>query len=145
MLPEDFDDFEDGDGCPEEGPGKPTVRISGTQLLLSNKIYFDYDKTTIKKISHPILDALAEALQANPQIKKVRVEGHTDNEGTEEYNLTLATERAKAVVDYLVGKKVAVERLTYEGYGFTRPKASNRTEEGRAINRRVEFTILEKE
>lgn len=145
MIPEDKDDFEDEDGCPEEGPGKPTVTITDSQLLISSKIYFDVDKDTIKKVSHPILDALAQALIDNPQIKRVRVEGHTDNEGTEEYNLDLSTRRAKSVVDYLIGKGVPPERLTHKGYGFTKPKASNKTEEGRAINRRVEFTILEKE
>jgi outer membrane protein OmpA-like peptidoglycan-associated protein len=145
MVPEDADDYEDEDGCPEEGPGKPTVSITDTRLLLSSKVYFDYDKAVIKEVSHPILDAVAEALQRNPYIKKVRVEGHTDNEGTEDYNRQLSEDRARAVVEYLVGKGVAEERLTFEGYGFTRPKASNRTDEGRAINRRVEFTILEKE
>ena len=145
MIPEDADDYEDEDGCPEEGPGKPTVSITDTQLLVSSKIYFDYDKATIKRVSHPILDAVAEALTSNEYIRLVRVEGHTDNEGTEDYNMELSVSRARAVVEYLVGKGVAKERLTYKGYGFTAPKASNRTEEGRAINRRVEFTILEKE
>jgi outer membrane protein OmpA-like peptidoglycan-associated protein len=145
MIAEDKDNFEDEDGCPEEGPGKPTVTITDTQLLISSKIYFDFNKDNIKEVSYPILDAVAEALLANPHIVQVRVEGHTDNEGTEEYNLDLSTRRAKAVVEYLIGKDVPAERLTFEGYGFTKPKASNKTAEGRAINRRVEFTILQKE
>lgn len=145
MIPEDKDKFEDEDGCPEEGPGKPTVTITDTQLLISSKVYFDFNKDIIKKVSYPILDVVAQALLENPHIRKVRVEGHTDNEGTEEYNLDLSTRRANAVAEYLIGKGVPAERLTYEGYGFTKPKASNKTEEGRAINRRVEFTILQKE
>lgn len=142
MIPEDMDNYRDDDGCPEEGPGKATVKITDTQLMVSSKIYFDFDKNTIKEVSYPILDAVAEALLANPHILRIQVEGHTDNEGTEEYNLTLSEARAKAVVDYLVSKGVPLERLSYKGYGFSRPKASNTSEEGKAINRRVEFTIM---
>jgi OOP family OmpA-OmpF porin len=75
----------------------------------------------------------------------VQIEGHSDNEGTSDYNLALSENRAKAVMEYLISKNVPPGRLTYKGYGFTRPKASNKSEEGKAINRRVEFTIMEKE
>lgn len=145
MIPEDKDAYEDEDGCPEEGPGKATVKITDTQLLLSSKVYFDYNRASVKEVSHPILDAVVEALEANPHIRKLRVEGHTDNEGTEEYNQKLSEDRAKAVVEYLVSRGVDEERLEFVGHGFTVPKASNDTEEGRAINRRVEFTIMSKE
>jgi outer membrane protein OmpA-like peptidoglycan-associated protein len=145
MIPEDFDDFEDDDGCPEEGPGKASVKITDTQLLISSKVYYDYDKVAIKEVSYPILNAVAEALNNNPSVKKVQIEGHSDNEGTETYNQKLSENRAKAVRKYLINKKVAPQRLIYKGYGFSRPKASNRTEEGKAINRRVEFTIVEKD
>ncbi|MBN2525609.1 MAG: OmpA family protein [Deltaproteobacteria bacterium] len=141
MVPEDKDDFEDDDGCPEEGPGKATVEITDSQLLLSSKVYFDYNKSEINAISYEILDKVAETLKNNPDITHVSVEGHTDNEGTESYNVQLSESRAKAVVDYLVGKSVERDRLSYKGFGFSRPKASNTTEEGRAINRRVEFKI----
>ncbi len=142
MIPEDMDGYQDEDGCPEEGPGKAVVKITDTQLLVSSKIYFDFDKASIKEVSYPILDAVAEALLANPHLQRVQVEGHTDNEGTEEYNVSLSEARAKSVADYLVSKGVPQERLTYKGYGFSRPKASNTSEEGKAINRRVEFTII---
>jgi outer membrane protein OmpA-like peptidoglycan-associated protein len=142
FIPEDVDKYEDEDGCPEEGPGKPTVKITDTQLLVSSKIYFDFDKATIKEVSYPILDAVAETIVGNPHITQIRIEGHTDNEGLESYNQALSEERAKSVMDYLIGKGVPETRLSYKGYGFTRPKASNDTEEGKAINRRVEFTII---
>ncbi|MBN2804362.1 MAG: OmpA family protein [Deltaproteobacteria bacterium] len=141
LLEEDKDNFEDDDGCPEEGPGKETVKITDSQLLLSSKIYFDYGKTEIKEISYGILDKVAETLNNNPNVTHVTVEGHTDNEGTKEFNLELSESRAKSVVEYLIGKNVDEKRLTYKGFGFDRPKASNETEEGRAINRRVEFKI----
>ena len=143
MIPEDKDQFEDEDGCPEEGSGKSAVKITDTQLLVSSKIYFDYNKTSIKEVSFPILDAVAEALIANPYIRKILVEGHTDNEGTEEYNRGLSEKRARAVMQYLISKDVPKERLSYKGYGFSRPKASNDSEVGKAINRRVEFTIIQ--
>ena len=73
----------------------------------------------------------AEALAGNAQIKLVRVEGHTDNEGSEDYNLKLSEDRAKAVMDYLVSKNVHEERLTYKGYGFSKPKASIALKRGR--------------
>ena len=141
MIPEDKDQYEDEDGCPEEGPGKPTVKITDTQLLISSKIYFDYDKVVIKSVSYPILDAVAETIIANPYIEKIRIEGHTDNEGTQEYNQDLSEKRAQAVMEYLIEKGVPAERLSFKGYGFSRPKASNDSEVGKAINRRVEFTI----
>jgi len=144
LIPDalDVDQYEDDDGCPEEGPGKPTVKITDSQLLISSKVYFDYDKDTIKEVSHPILDAVAEALIANPYIKKIRIDGHTDNEGTTEYNMDLSKRRAKAVRNYLVEKGVEKVRLSYKGFGFSSPKASNDSEEGKAINRRVEFKIV---
>ncbi len=142
MVPENFDGFEDEDGCPEEGPGKSMVKVTDTQLLLSSKIYFDYNKVTIKPISFPILDAVAETIIANTFIQKLRIEGHTDNEGTEAYNRSLSEQRAKTVMEYLVEKGVPKERLESVGYGFSQPKASNDSEPGRAINRRVEFTIV---
>jgi len=145
LIAEDKNGYQDEDGCPEGGPGKPTVKITDSQLLLSTKVYFDFNKAIVSPISYGILDAVAEAMLNNPQIKVIRVEGHTDNDGTPEYNLELSKSRAQAVVDYLIGKSVPAERLTYEGYGFEKPKASNTSEEGRAINRRVEFTIVQKE
>jgi len=67
---------------------------------------------------------------------------HTDNQGLEESNLTLSNSRAKAVVEYLIKKGVPTEQLTYQGLGESEPIASNEKEEGRRLNRRVEFVIL---
>jgi outer membrane protein OmpA-like peptidoglycan-associated protein len=80
-------------------------------------------------------------MQENPQIK-VQVSGHTDNVGSPADNLKLSNNRAKAVVDYLVSKGIDIKRLTWKGYGETKPVADNKTEEGRALNRRTEFTIV---
>jgi len=81
-------------------------------------------------------------LRDNPQLEKVRVEGHTSGEGGRRHNVKLAKKRAKAVVAYLVAAGVDAERLKAAGYGDKRPLSDNDTPEGRARNRRVAFTIL---
>jgi outer membrane protein OmpA-like peptidoglycan-associated protein len=86
------------------------------------------------------LDKLVEVLQENPALK-VEISGHTDNTGNARDNLTLSANRAKSIVEYLIGKGIAGNRLTYKGYGDTQPIASNDTEAGRAKNRRTSFTI----
>ena len=78
-----------------------------------------------------------------PAHKRVRVEGHTDDAGNREHNIDLSFRRAKAVVEYLKSRGVAPERLEYMGYGGTKPLADNRTPEGRALNRRVQFTLVD--
>jgi outer membrane protein OmpA-like peptidoglycan-associated protein len=81
-------------------------------------------------------------LKANPQIAKVRVEGHTDSVGSDETNLTLSQGRAESVMKYLTDKGVDASRLEAKGFGESKPLADNKTEEGRAKNRRVEFVIV---
>jgi OOP family OmpA-OmpF porin len=90
------------------------------------------------------LDAAVEVLLANPSAR-LRAEGHTDNVGSAEANLVLSAERAQAVVDYLVAGGVEPDRLVAIGHGEQRPLASNRTAEGRAVNRRIEFTVRNRE
>jgi outer membrane protein OmpA-like peptidoglycan-associated protein len=86
------------------------------------------------------LDKLVTLLQENPTIK-IEIGGHTDNVGKAADNLTLSDHRAKAVVDYLQGKRIDPARLTAKGYGMTQPVADNATPEGRALNRRTEMKI----
>ncbi|MDP3936896.1 MAG: DUF4892 domain-containing protein [Deltaproteobacteria bacterium] len=102
-------------------------------------IYFDTDKADIKPESKPTLDEIAKLLTSEPTLE-VMVVGHTDNVGTPEYNLGLSQKRAQAVVNALSSVYgVAPTRLSNSGAGLTSPVASNRTEEGRAKNRRVEL------
>jgi outer membrane protein OmpA-like peptidoglycan-associated protein len=86
------------------------------------------------------LDKLLQVLSENPSLK-VEIGGHTDNVGKPEDNLKLSTNRAKAIVDYLVGKGIDIKRMSYKGYGATQPVADNAAEEGRAKNRRTTFTV----
>jgi outer membrane protein OmpA-like peptidoglycan-associated protein len=124
----------------EEAP-KPSVKAK--KITIDQKIHFDFDKATIKKESYGILDDVASVLKSNPQIKKVRVEGHTDSIGSDTYNQKLSEKRANAVKDYLVGKGIEASRLEAVGYGESRPIADNKTAAGRAQNRRTEFNVVE--
>ena len=97
----------------------------------------------IRPVSYPIVDDVADLLRRNPQIRRVRVEGHTDWIGSDAYNQKLSENRARAVRDYLIQKGVEPSRLEAVGYGESRPVADNNTVQGRARNRRTEFTVLQ--
>jgi outer membrane protein OmpA-like peptidoglycan-associated protein/tetratricopeptide (TPR) repeat protein len=115
-------------------------RVSvGSRIILRN-IFFDFDQATLKKESTAELQNLLDIMTEMPKMK-IEISGHTDSKGSAEYNKKLSERRAKAVVDYLVAKGVAPDRLTYKGYGMERPLVSNDDEEGRALNRRTEFLI----
>ena len=102
-------------------------------------IYFDFASDKIKPESEPVLREIADALNHNPAWK-LRVEGHTDNIGGDQYNLDLSQRRAEAVKLALVTRyHIAADRLTPQGFGATRPKEPNDTLAGRARNRRVEL------
>jgi len=101
-------------------------------------IHFDTNKAVIKAESEGIVDQIAAMLKANSSLK-LSVEGHTDSTGDAKANKTLSEQRAKAVVDAMVKKGIAAARLASAGYGAEKPVADNRSEEGRAKNRRVEL------
>jgi outer membrane protein OmpA-like peptidoglycan-associated protein len=111
----------------------------GTTVVLKN-IFFDFNESTLKKESFEELDRLVDYL--NHHKVKIEIGGHTDDQGSDEYNDRLSQNRAKAVYDYLVGKGISADRLEYHGYGKRKPIADNATEEGRAANRRTEFRII---
>ena len=121
----------------------PVVRIEKERIVVDDKIHFEHDSATIKAESHNLLNQIAQVLKDNPHVKKVRIEGHTDDTGTAAYNKKLSKERAAAVRDYLVAQGIEAARLTAEGLGQTRPIADNATDEGKAKNRRVEFHITD--
>ncbi len=102
-------------------------------------ILFDFDKDIVKPESKPTLDEIAKLLQGKPDLK-LKIVGHTDNQGTADYNLDLSRRRAANVVAALTGSYgIAPDRLSSDGAGLTQPVASNDSEEGRAKNRRVEL------
>lgn len=125
---------------PEEE--KDTLR-AGRAFVLQN-ILFETDKDRLLPQSYVELNRLHAILLEYPQMK-IEIQGHTDDRASAEHNLDLSQRRAKAVVNYLKSKDISPERLSWKGFGETRPIASNETEEGRSLNRRVEFMIVSME
>jgi OmpA-OmpF porin, OOP family len=139
--PEDKDDYQDEDGCPEKNP---RVVLGKGKIVITEQIYFDVNKTTIKQESFDILYEVAKVVNDNEQLDRIRVEGHTDGDGSDKSNLKLSDGRSKAVVEFLVSKGgVKRDRLFAKGYGEGCPIDSNDTTEGKSRNRRSEFVILE--
>lgn len=168
--PEDKDGFQDEDGCPDldnDGDGVPDdrdecpmqpgpaenkgcprqyslVTVTKDRIEIKKQIKFATGSAKIVGAeSEKILDEVGQALQDNPQIKKIRVEGHTDSVGDDSANLKLSQNRANSVMSALIKRKVDPSRLEAVGFGETRPIASNQTNPGRAENRRTEFNIVE--
>ena len=112
----------------------------GTKIVLKN-IFFDFAKATLRSSSFPELDRLYSLLQEYPKMR-IEIGGHTDNRGSKALNVKLSAARAKAVVDYLIKKGISTSRLESKGYAFDQPIATNKTDEGRQQNRRVEFKVL---
>lgn len=117
-----------------EAPPPPPVK----QRIVLRGVNFDFNSSEIRPDSRPVLEQAAALLKQNPEVT-VSVEGFTDAIGSEAYNQALSVRRAESVYRYLVNLGVDPERLTVQGFGKSRPIASNDTEEGRAQNRRVEL------
>ncbi|MBY0425895.1 MAG: OmpA family protein, partial [Cytophagales bacterium] len=107
-----------------------------------NNIFFDSGKPDLRPESTAELLRLLDALKNNPKIK-IEISGHTDNMGDPKANQTLSEKRAQTVVSFLISKGADSKRLKAKGYGSTVPVASNETSEGRQLNRRTEFKVLE--
>jgi OOP family OmpA-OmpF porin len=136
--PETYNGFEDEDGCPDQG----RVVVTGTDVVIMDKIYFETDSAVIKPVSFDILNQVAATLNSNPQLQLVEVQGHADERNTDEYNQRLTQDRANSVVEYLVRQGVAPNRLLATGYGERCPVDPGHNERAWNENRRVEFKIL---
>lgn len=183
-TPEDKDGIQDGDGCPEDDgdqdgvadavdacpkePGKPSPdpKVNGCPSFIKldeetgvirilQQVHFQTGSANILPDSFPMLEEIVKLLKANLQIKRMSIEGHTDNVGAEQMNLTLSRDRAASVMKWIVDHGVDQARLESHGYGMTKPLPcpdgsppncnSNATDAGRAKNRRVEFKILQQD
>jgi outer membrane protein OmpA-like peptidoglycan-associated protein len=163
---EDRDQFEDDDGCPDPdndgdgvldvedqcptAPGRAhkqgcpeAVRVESGSLALLKRIEFATNSERILPSGEGILDEVRATLLANPQIKRVRVQGHTDDRGNDAHNMQLSKRRAASVVQWLREHGVPADRVEGAGCGETRPIADNKTPQGQQDNRRVEFLIIE--
>jgi outer membrane protein OmpA-like peptidoglycan-associated protein len=138
------ENFELGDIANQIKPKMIDVPLSeiktGESMVLRN-IFFETNEYKLKPESTTELERLIKMLQENPTLK-IEISGHTDNTGSEAVNQRLSESRAKAVYDYLINKGILANRLTYVGYGLSKPIAPNDTEDGRAQNRRTEIRIL---
>lgn len=114
----------------------------GEVIRLEN-IFFDFDKSELREESHEELNKLVKMLNDYPTMQ-IEIAGHTDNKGNDDYNLKLSDERVKSVVEYVHKQGISGKQVYAKGYGESNPIADNETEEGRQINRRVEFKILKK-
>lgn len=130
-------DCDTADSCAAEPD--PVPYSVGDSIIL-NDLFFEFDKSVLLQQSYHTLKQLLDLLDRHPAMR-IEVQGHTDNRGAPAYNQRLSERRAKAVVDYLVGKGISPRRLQYKGYGDSRPVADNHTDEGRSRNRRVMFII----
>ncbi len=145
---------DDKDACPRE-KGEPDadaskngcpklVRVTDQEIVILEQVQFDTGKATIRSVSNPLLDSVAQVLKEHPEILRLEVQGHTDNKGAKAMNDKLSGDRAKSVKDALIKRGIDAARLTSKGYGMDKPVADNKTDEGRQKNRRVQFIVTEK-
>ena len=138
-CPDDAEEKDgDGDGCPD----RPRVVVRRGKMVVYGKVLFPLESADLLPSNESLIDEMARALKEHPGIRKLEIEGHTDDTGPGDYNLKLSQERAEVVKRALERREVAAQRLVPRGYGEQRPVAPNVTRAGRAKNRRVEFTIL---
>jgi OOP family OmpA-OmpF porin len=171
-VPEDKDGVDDSDGCPEDDadndgipdakdacpkePGQPDpdpkkngcpkfIHLEGSTVRILQQVHFQTGSATILPVSFPMLLEIAQLLKATPAIKKMSVEGHTDNRGAADMNLDLSKRRAASVVTWLAQHGIDSSRLASDGFGITKPIDTNDTDAGRQANRRVEFHIVDED
>lgn len=144
----------DKDACPDEA-GKPDpdpekngcpslVRVTTKEIVILEQVRFKTASDAILPASDELLEQVANVLREHPEIKKIEVQGHTDNKGAPAYNKRLSQRRAESVVKWLVTRgNVDAARLEAQGFGMEDPVAENTTEEGRQLNRRVQFKIAD--
>jgi outer membrane protein OmpA-like peptidoglycan-associated protein len=111
------------------------------QTVRLNNVFFDFDKWDLRPESFIELNLVVKLLNENPMLE-IELGAHTDSRGSDEYNIKLSDHRAKSCVDYIISKGINPARVTWKGYGETVPVATNDTDEGRQLNRRVEFKIM---
>jgi outer membrane protein OmpA-like peptidoglycan-associated protein len=134
----------DAPGPPNKDPKKngcPAAAVVGKQIVILEQVKFATGSAAILPVSNGILNAVLDVLKQHPEIKHLRVEGHTDNVGAAAMNKSLSGRRAASVATWLIQHGLDGGRLSSEGFGMERPIDSNQTPEGRQNNRRVEFHI----
>ncbi|MCS6797993.1 MAG: OmpA family protein [Myxococcota bacterium] len=126
-------------------PRRPTVTVRPREIQIRRQINFATDSDEILPDSHPLMEEIADVMIRNPNLRRIEIQGHTDNTGRPEHNMDLSQRRAESVRRWLIEHGVDGTRLEARGYGPTRPLVPNITPANRARNRRVQFVILERE
>ncbi|NOZ62403.1 MAG: OmpA family protein [Calditrichaeota bacterium] len=134
--PEDFNDYQDEDGCPDEKPQAEALKIG--EKIVSTEIRFYPANQALRPESFIIVDKIFNLLNQYPDME-IEIRSHTDTMGAPHINLRLSRQRAESIKDYLVKRGIQPSRITALGFGGTNPVADNKTPEGRAANRRIEF------
>jgi outer membrane protein OmpA-like peptidoglycan-associated protein len=126
-------------------PKQISVQVTATEITIKQQIQFALDSAVILPESFGLLTEIADSVIRHPEIRRLEVQGHTDNSGTPDHNMILSEQRAEAVRAWLVQHGVQADRLVAKGYGQDKPLVPNITQQMRQKNRRVQFIILEKE
>jgi outer membrane protein OmpA-like peptidoglycan-associated protein len=169
--PEDFDAFEDMDGCPEPDNDQDTVLDADDQcpveaevingimdydgcpdtglivmrndrIVLEEEVLFDFERARVKNAAQPVLDAIFKLYKQHPEWMKIRIEGHADQRGKEDFNQELSERRANNVMRQLVERGLPADMIESAGYGATQPRDKRELEEAYRRNRRVEFVVV---
>lgn len=138
LTPESYDQGSLSDIVSEiEGESEKHVKVG------LYKVNFASNSTVLDAQSMAALDEIVALMNEHSSIK-IKITGHTDSDGSDVSNFTLSTQRAKSAANYLIEKGISSKRLAYEGYGESRPKEDNKTEEGKLANRRIEIELIKK-
>ncbi|WP_437542823.1 OmpA family protein [Sorangium sp. So ce302] len=144
LPPRELPRAEEQQALPRWYPEKPWSEQGGeSQVYIEGKIVFDTSKATIRPGSEKTLETLLQFIKEHPEVTRLRIEGHTDAQSSEEHNQALSARRALAVADWLVDHEVESDRLIAVGFGESRPLGPNEIAAGRSENRRVEFHVAE--
>jgi len=131
---------DDYDGCPDEG----LIQMVDDRVILEERVLFDFERSRVKHDAGPVLDAIVELVHQHPEWTRLRIEGHADVRGPEEFNQSLSERRAHNVMLALVARGLDADRTRSVGFGSTHPRDPRMTEEAHQRNRRVEFVVLER-
>lgn len=137
--PEVVNGIDDEDGCPDEG----LIVLRGDRVVLDDRVLFDYDRARVRHGARPILEEVLALFRAHPQWDRVRIEGHTDVRGEDDYNQVLSERRARAVRAVLVSLGMHDDQIEVAAFGETRPYDLGEDEEAHARNRRVEIVMID--
>jgi outer membrane protein OmpA-like peptidoglycan-associated protein len=130
--------------APEPEPAPPVAKLADDKIDLSESVQFDEDSSNLVERSKTLLDDVVRELGEHPEVTRIQIEGHTDSLAGPKHNMKLSKDRVESVKAYLIEKGVAPKRIVTKAFGESKPIADNKTDEGRAKNRRVDFRVLKK-